>query len=322
MALTTKNLGIMPMILKWITKVKLDVAVMVQSLRQFLTVSLKEIVGKAGLVIVLLGAMLFLSACKSSEVSSSDFVDDIQPADVLYNQALASMDQGRLSRAAKKLVILDRQHPYSEYSRKALILQTFISYRRGKYGETSQYASRYVTLYPGDKDAAYAQYLLGMSYFRQMPDVTRDQTTTGRAFNAMSKVVERYPDSEYVEDAKTKMRVARDQIAGKEMLTGRYYQERREFLAAITRFRHVVEKFPKTRHVEEALSRLTESYYALGLTSEAQSAAAVLGHNFPESQWYRDSVKLLETGGLEPRENSKSWLAGLGKLITGNSQGS
>ena len=271
------------------------------------------------LVMMALLGLLVLASCKSSEVSSSDFIDEIVPAETLYNQALASVDKGKLSRAMKKLTQLDQQHPYSEYSRKALIMQTFISYRQGAYEETAQYGNRYVSLYPGDEDAAYAQYLVGMAYFRQIPDITRDQTVTGRAYNSMLKVVERYPESEYVEDAKTKMRVAKDQLAGKEMQTGRYYMERREFLAAINRFRLVAEQFQTTRHIEEALARLTESYFALGLVSEAQSAAAVLGHNFPDSQWYTDLVKLLQTGGLEPRENSKSWLGAVSRSLSNKS---
>lgn len=262
-----------------------------------------------------LALLLMLGACQSKEPKAEDFVDNIQSADVLYNQALANMDAGELSRASKKLQELDKQHPYSEYSRKAMILQTFIAYRRAQYTDAIAQGKRYVSLYPSDKDAAYAQYLVGMSYFRQIPDVTRDQSDAARAFNAMNELVERYPDSEYVEDAKTKMRFSRDQIAGKEMLTGRYYLERREFLAAINRFRKVVEDYQKTRHVEEALARLTEAYMALGLTNEAQSAAAVLGHNFPESRWYADSVKLLRSGGLEPRQNSGSWLANIGQNL-------
>lgn len=256
---------------------------------------------------------LALSACKSKDVSSTDFIDNIQPADVLYNQALASMDAGNMRRAKKKLTELDQQHPYSEYSRRALILQTFIDYRRGNYVESSQTAKRYVALYPGDKEAAYAQYLLGMSHFKQIQDISRDQTVTAQAYNSMNKVVEQYPDSEYVEDAKTKMRISLDQLAGKEMLTGRYYLERREYLAAITRFRGVIEKYQTTRHVEEALARLTEAYFALGVVPEAQNAAAVLGHNFPDSQWYRDSLTLLQSDGLEPRENKGSWLRALGQ---------
>jgi len=271
---------------------------------------------RSGFLLIGLLSMIALSSCNSTESSSSDFIDEIVPAEALYNQALANIDSGKLARAKRKLVQLDRQHPYSEYSRKALIMQTFISYRQGAYSEAAQDGKRYVALYPGDKDAAYAQYLVGMSYFRQIPDITRDQTVTARAFNAMRDVVERYPDSEYVEDAKTKMRVSRDQLAGKEMLTGRYYMERREFLAAINRFRRVAEQFQNTRHVEEALARLTEAYFALGLAGEAQSAAAVLGHNFPDSQWYADSVKLLQTGGLEPRENPKSWLGALSRSLS------
>jgi len=271
--------------------------------------------GKLGFAALAVVLALGLASCKSSNVSSSDFVDDIESADVLYNQALASMDLGKMARAKKKLEQLDKQHPYSEYSRKALIMQTFIAYRQAEYADAASFGQRYVSLYPGDKDAAYAQYLVGMSYFRQMPDITRDQTVTGRAYNAMLKITEQYPDSEYAEDAKAKMRIARDQLAGKEMLTGRYYMERREFLAAINRFRYVVENYQTTRHVEEALARLTESYMALGLANEAQSAASVLGHNFPDSQWYVDSVALLRTGGLEPRENPKSWLAAIGRGI-------
>jgi len=257
---------------------------------------------------LMLGAVLGLSACKSTDISSENFVDDVVPADTLYNQALASLNKGNTKRAKKKLEELDQQHPYSEYSRRSLILQAFLDYRRANYGDTIITGKRYVSLYPGDKDAAYAQYLVGMSYFKQMPDVSRDQTTTGQAFNAFNLVVERYPESEYVEDAKTKMRITLDQLAGKEMLNGRYYLERREFLAAINRFRKVVEKFQQTRHVEEALARLTEAYYALGIVSEAQNSAAVLGHNYPDSQWYKDAVKLLHSGGVVPRENSGSWL--------------
>lgn len=258
-----------------------------------------------------LALLLGLAACSTSETSSSDFVDDIQPPDRLYNQALADIDGGNLKDASKSLEKIDKQHPYSEYSRRSMVLQTFLHYRRRQYDDAINMGKRYVALYPGDKDAAYAQYLVGMAYFRQIPDVTRDQTMTARAYNTMSELVERYPDSEYVEDAKAKMRIARDQIAGKEMLTGRYYLERREYLAAINRFRKVVEQYQTTRHVEEALARLAEAHMAMGVIDEAQTAAAILGHNFPESQWYKDTVALLRSGGAEPRENTNSWLSRL-----------
>lgn len=253
--------------------------------------------------------LLALGGCQTKEGSSSNFVDDIEPADKLYNQALSDLDSGKMKNAERKLKEIDKQHPYSEYSRRSLVLQTFVSYRNGQYDDAVNTGLRFVSLYPGDKDAAYAQYLIGMSYFRQMPDISRDQTLTARAYNAFNEVVERYPESEYAEDSRTKMRITLDQLAGKQMLTGRYYLERREYLAAINRFRDVVEKYQTTRHVEEALARLTESYVALGVIDEAQTAAAILGHNFPESQWYRDAVKLVRAGGGEPSENTRSWLS-------------
>lgn len=266
-------------------------------------------------VALVLGASLLLSACQSSKVKENDFVENVEPAETLYDQALNNMEAGSLNDAAKKLDELERQHPYSEYSRRSQILKTFISYRQGQYTEAVTSGQRYVSLYPGDKDAAYAQYLIGMSYFRQMPSVTRDQSVTARAYNAFNELVERYPESEYVEDAKTKMRIAYDQLAGKEMFIGRYYQERREFLAAIGRFRKVVEDFQTTRHVEEALARLVECYLSLGLIHEAQSAAAVLGANFPDSQWYKDALKQLQAAGAQPQENSGSWLSQIGQSL-------
>jgi len=257
-----------------------------------------------------------LAGCSGSDDKSGDFaVEDITPADSLYNQALANLDAGDLRTAQKRIKDLNNQHPYSEYSRRSLILDTFINYRQGSYTEAATSGKRFIQLYPADDDAAYAQYIIGMSYFKQMPHITRDQSSAQQSFDAMSSLVEKYPDSEYVQDARRKMRVTKDQLAGKQMLVGRYYQERREFLAAINRFRRVVEDYSDTRHVEEALARLTESYFSLGLVEEAQNSAAVLGHNFPDSTWYNDSYALLQTGGLEPREAKNSWLSGL--LFTG-----
>ncbi|MEO0327564.1 MAG: outer membrane protein assembly factor BamD [Pseudomonadota bacterium] len=256
--------------------------------------------------------LIVLGACSKTDDKNADFAfEEVIAPEILYNQALANLDAGDLKTAQKRINDLNSQHPYSEYSRRSLILNTFINYRKGEYAGATSTGKRFLQLYPGDKDAAYAQYIIGMSYFKQIPHITRDQTVTARAYNAMNALVEKYPESEYVEDARRKIRVTRDQLAGKEMLVGRYYQERREYLASINRFRKVVENFPKTRHVEEALARLTESYFALGLAEEAQNSAAVLGHNFPDSQWYQDSYKLLQTGGLEPRESENSWLNAL-----------
>lgn len=270
------------------------------------------------LALPLLMAPLFVSACSSDDdIDLASYVESTDPADVLYNQGLANLNAGRINEASKKFEAVDRQHPYSEYARKSLVMSAFTHYRQGKYEEAITAGQRYVQLYPSTDDAAYAQYLVGLSYFRQIRDVTQDQRESRRAIEAMEAVVQRWPDSEYVEDANTKVRFARDQLAGKEMQVGRYYLERREYLASIKRFRFVVENFSNTRHVEEALARLVEAYLAMGLASEAQAAAAVLGHNYPESQWYKDSYALLQSGGLEPRNNSGSWLSRIGGTLVG-----
>ena len=271
------------------------------------------------LALSVIAAPLLLSACMSSEkdLDLSTYVDQTEPADVLYNQGLANLNAGRLKEASRKFEAVDKQHPYSEFARKSMVMGAFANYRQGNYEEAIASAKRYLTLYPTTDDAAYAQYIIGLSYHRQIRDVTQDQKEARQTLQAMQELVTRWPDSEYVEDAKTKIRVATDQLAGKEMQIGRYYLERREYIAAIKRFRNVVENYSDTRHVEEALSRLTEAYYAMGLTDEAQTAAAVLGQNYPDSPWYKDSYKLLQSGGLAPRENAGSWISKAGKLITG-----
>lgn len=261
-------------------------------------------------------AVSLLSAC-AKETDVNAFLDPTVAADQTYNEALANIDAGNLTEAKKKFQKVDRQHPYSDLAKKSLVMNTYLSYKQGNYPEAIVSGKRFASLYPSNEEAPYALYLVGMSHFRQISDVTRDQKAARDTYRAMREVVTRYPDSEYVEDSKRKMRIAKDQLAGEEMLVGRYYQERNEHLAAINRFRTVVTKFEDTRHVEEALARLTESYYALGLNSEAQTAAAVLGHNFPDSQWYKDSYALLETGGLRPLENQGSWISKAAKLITG-----
>lgn len=261
-----------------------------------------------------------LGACASNGSDALDlaaYAETVEPADVLYNQGLANLESGRMSEAVAKFEAVDRQHPYSEYARRSLVMGAFANYRQGNYEEAINQGTRFVTLYPTDEDAAYAQYIVGLSHFRQIPEITRDQRESRRTIVAMQAVVERWPDSEYVEDAQAKIRYARDQVAGKEMQIGRYYLERREYTASIKRFRNVVEYYSDTRQVEEALARLTETYMAMGLASEAQTAAAVLGHNFPDSEWYESSYALLQSGGLEPRESSESWISAAGRLITG-----
>jgi outer membrane protein assembly factor BamD len=232
-----------------------------------------------------------------------------EPADKLYNEGLTLLNKKEYSDAAKKFEEVDRQHPYSEWARKSLLMSAFSYYEIGKHEETIQAARRYIALHPGSPDAAYAQYLLASSYYDQIPDVTRDQQRTERAMQSLDEVVRKYPGTEYAESSRRKIEVARDQLAGKEMLVGRYYLDRRNYAGAINRFKAVVTQYQTTRHVEEALMRLTECYMALGIVPEAQTAAAVLGHNFPDSPWYKEAYQLVQSGGSAPKEDKGSWIS-------------
>src|SRR5262249_52359668 len=211
--------------------------------------------------------------------------------------------------AAKKFEEVERQHPYSDWARKSLLMTAYAHYQAHEYDEAISAARRYVTLHPGSPDAAYAQFIIGSSYYDQIPDTTRDQGRTEKAIAALEEVSRKYPDSEYAQNAKQKIEVARDQLAGKEMDVGRYYMNHKDFTGAINRFKIVVTQYQTTRHVEEALMRLSECYMALGVTSEAQTAAAVLGHNFPDSRWYVDAYRLVKSNGLEVTENKGSWIS-------------
>ncbi len=259
-----------------------------------------------------------ITACQNDpDIDITKLTAETDPPEVLYNQGLANLNAGKTTEAGRKFDAIDRQHPFSEYARKALVMNAFVAYRNGQYQDAINATNRYLNLYPQSEDAAYAQYIQGLAYTKQIPAVTQDQKPAARAIEAMQAVVDKYPDSEYVDDAQTKIRFARDQLAGKEMQVGRYYLERKEYLAAISRFRVVVEQYPNTNQVEEALARLVEAYFSMGVTAEAQTAAAVLGHNYPDSQWYADSYKLLQSGGLEPRESGTSWIARAGKKLIG-----
>ncbi len=237
------------------------------------------------------------------------------PADKLYNEGVGALNKGDYRVAGKKFEELDRQHPYSELSKRAMLLSAFTKYRAGEYEDAVSSAQRFVTLFPGSPDAAYAQYLIAQSYYHQLGDVTRDQVKAEKALAAYTEVVKRWPDSEYAPDARKKADIARDQLAGKDMEVGRYYLARHNYVGAINRFKNVVINYQTTRHIEEALYRLVEANYALGIADEAQTAAAVLGHNYPDSQWYQDAFRLLKTGGLAPRENEGSWISRAWKKV-------
>lgn len=269
---------------------------------------------KAALARVLALALIVapLGACGSlwnPFASKDDRLPD-EPADKLYNEGLYLLNQKQdYKGAAKKFEEVDRQHPYSEWARKALIMSAYAYYEAQAYDDTISAARRFVTLHPGSPDAAYAQYLIGSSQYDQILDITRDQSRTERAINALDEVVRKYPNTEYASSAKKKIDVARDQIAGREMQIGRFYLKKRDFTGAINRFKVVVTQYQTTRHVEEALMRLAEAYLSLGIVEEAQTAAAVLGHNFPDSRWYKDAYNIVKAGGHEPSENRESWIS-------------
>lgn len=261
-----------------------------------------------------------LTACGNKpDIDITAYAVQTDPPDVLFNQGLANMKAGHFAEASRKFEAVDKEHPYSEYARKAILMNAWVKYRDGDYVGAVNDGKRYINLYPTSKDAAYAQYIVGLAYYRQIPDITRDQSASRDTIQAMTDLVNHYPDSQYVPDAQEKIRYARDQLAGKDMQVGRYYQERKEYLAAINRYRDVVENYSNTRQIEEALARLVESYYALGLTNEAETAAAVLGHNYPESKWYKHSYDLLTSKGLKPRENAGSWLTKAASKLVGAS---
>ena len=266
------------------------------------------------LAVALVALAVPLSGCGTGPLwdkflaKDDTFVDE--PADRLYNEGLYLMNERKDNKAAsKKFEEVDRQHPYSDWARKSLLMSAYSYYQSGDYDSCIGAATRYVTLHPGSPDAAYAQYLIAASHYDQIPDVSRDQGRTEKAIAALEEVVRKYPTSEYAVSAKAKMQAARDQIAGKEMDIGRYYMEKRDFTGAINRFKTVVTQYQTTRHVEEALARLTEAYMAIGVVGEAQTAAAVLGHNFPDSRWYKDAYNLVRSGGVEPSENQGSWIS-------------
>ena len=250
-----------------------------------------------------------LGACTSLFSKDDDnYVEE--PADKLYNEGLFLLNSDQKPKdAAKKFEEVDRQHPYSDWARKALIMTAFAYYQAGEYDDSITAARRYVMLHPGSQDAAYAQFLIGSSYYDRIPDISRDQDRTEKAVAELEEVVRKYPTTEYAVSAKRKIDVARDQLAGKEVDVGRWYMNRRDFTGAINRFKVVVTRYQTTRHVEEALMRLTEAYLSLGIVDEAQTSAAVLGHNFPDSPWYKDAYNLMRSRGIEPTENKNSWIS-------------
>jgi len=218
----------------------------------------------------------------------------------LYNSAMDALESGELIEAVRLFDEVERQHPYSSWATKAQLMSGFAQYMNNRYDEAILQLNRFIELHPGNRDVAYANYVKALCYYEQISDVARDQQMTSRALDALEEVVRKYPDSQYARDARLKIDLTRDHLAGKEMSVGRYYLTRGNYLAAINRFRKVVDEFQTTSHVPEALHRLVEAYTVIGLTDEARKAASVLGHNYPGSEWYADSYSLAT--GIDVRE--------------------
>ncbi len=265
--------------------------------------SLSQRAGRGGAILVVATALV-LGACESEP---EPYVE--RPVEDLYNTALNLLIAGQYPEAAREFDEVERQHPYSQWATRAQLMSAFAYYQNDNYDDAILAADRFIQLHPGHKDVAYAYYLIGQSYYEQISDVARDQRMTQLARQAFTEVVRLFPNSEYGRDAQLKLELTDDHLAGKEMAIGRWYQNRNEWIAALNRFQVVIVNYQTTSHVPEALMRLTETYLAIGVISEAQTAAAVLGYNFPGSVWYEDSYNLLAERNLVPQLYEDSWIA-------------
>ncbi len=245
---------------------------------------------------------LSLSACSTLGIGGDKreklaYVE--RPAELIYNQAFDRIDRGDWDRSKLLFEEVERQHPFSKWARRSMLMHAYASYRSGDYQQSIDSAQRFISLHPGNESTPYAYYLIAINYFDQIYDVNRDQETTVNAESSLQQVVRRYPDSEYAADARLKLELTHDHLAGKEMAIGRYYLRDNQQLAAIGRFKNVVKNYETTSQTEEALHRLVESYVALGIIKEAKLVGSVLGHNYPTSQWYEDSYDLLAEYGVD-----------------------
>jgi outer membrane protein assembly factor BamD len=266
---------------------------------------------------LLMVSLAGLALCGCSLFESDDATNDLnkdaaqyldRPIDAIYAAAWTQINKGNWDQAAAQFNEVDRQHPYSVWARRAQLMSAFCSYQANKYDDAVSTADEYISLHPGSQEVVYAFYLKAISLYEQIVDVGRDQSKTQGALVALQDVVQRFPDTEYARDATLKIDLTEDHLAGKEMEVGRYYLTRGDYIGAINRFRIVVDQYQTTPQIAEALERLTESYYSLGLDSEAQTAAAVLGANYPGTVWYQDSYNILKGRNLLPQADQQSWI--------------
>ncbi|MBS7670495.1 outer membrane protein assembly factor BamD [Croceicoccus gelatinilyticus] len=240
------------------------------------------------------GSMLLTAACAGGGGRPDDTAYVARDVESLYFAAKERLDRGQVKIAAALFDEVERQHPYSPWARRAQLMSAFSYYVGKNYPQAIQSAQRFLSIHPGNKDAPYASYLIALSYYEQISDVQRDQQTTLLAKTALTEVVRRYPESSYAADAKLKLDLVNDHLAGKEMTIGRFYEDTGKWLAATMRFRKVVDEYQTTSHTAEALYRLTETYLALGIPEEAKKSAAVLGANYPGSEWYEKAFELMQ----------------------------
>ncbi|WP_395076528.1 outer membrane protein assembly factor BamD [Hyphococcus sp.] len=266
-------------------------------------------------LVCILAACLAVAACGSSGKKKQKFAYVERPVELLYANATRELERKRYDTAIAYFEEVERQHPYSAWARRAMLMKAFSYYQGNDYDEAVTAIDQFISLHPGNKDAGYAYYLKAMCYYERIRDVGRDQEFTNDAVAALNDVVRRYPDTEYARDARLKLDLTNDHLAGKEMYVGRYYLKANKHIAAINRFKKVITDYQTTSHVPEALHRLVEAYLELGIVDEARAAAAVLGYNYPGSQWYQDSYKLFESRGILA-EGSESKRAKPEKLET------
>lgn len=244
--------------------------------------------------LALLPVLAFSTAGCAKKGGGSDLPYVARDVGTLYSAGKARLDQHQYKLAAALFDEVERQHPYSVWARRAQLMGAFSYYLNRDYTESIASAQRFLAVHPGNRDAAYAYYLVGLSYYEQIQDVTRDQKITQQALDSLGELTRRYPNSKYASDARLKMDLVRDHLAGKEMEIGRFYETRGQWLAAVTRFRIVVDQYQMTTHTPEALMRLTEAYLALGVPLEAEKSAAVLGANYPGTDWYKHAYELVQ----------------------------
>lgn len=244
-------------------------------------------------IITALAVLATVSGCARTR-TKSDTAYIARDVDTLYATAKEKLDRGDFRLAAALFDEVERQHPYSVWARRAQLMSAFANYMGRDYTKSTESAQRFLSIHPGNRDAPYAYYLIALNSYEQISDVTRDQKVTQNALDALNELIRRYPDTRYATDARLKVDLIRDHLAGKEMEVGRFYQRRAQWLASVVRFRKVIDEYQTTSHAPEALMRLTESYLALGVPAEAKKAAAVLGANYPGTKWYQRAYDLMQ----------------------------